>query len=292
MLTCTSCGAQHPDDVAFCDECGAALTGPQSTTADRHPVSQARTVIASSFCVVCGVQVLPDDPFCANCGASQGGSAKVADVSVSQAQGQTVVSQAVEPAAGPSQAALDDLVCSHCGASLAPDSIFCDMCGAKVTPEEAELPPAQRPGAPSVSKPGSGTDGIDSILPPPLAHTPEPPPAYNVPPPPQQPRFVVLSSHAVLPLPPRRVEVVIGREDPVSGIFPEIDLTDHGGDEGGVSRKHARVLPQGDRFVIQDLNSVNYTFVNGERLAPGQQRVIEDGDQVSFGRVKVVFRTR
>jgi pSer/pThr/pTyr-binding forkhead associated (FHA) protein len=100
----------------------------------------------------------------------------------------------------------------------------------------------------------------------------------------------VQSTNATLPFPTGKTEIIVGREDPVSGIFPDIDLTDHGGDEGGVSRKHARVFVKEGEFYIEDLNSVNYTFVNHEKLAPNRPFPLQDGDEVQFGRVKLLFQ--
>lgn len=96
---------------------------------------------------------------------------------------------------------------------------------------------------------------------------------------------------AVLNFPPGKAEIIIGREDPVSGIFPEVDLTDHGGDEGGVSRRHARIFMQGAQVFIEDLNSTNYTYVNQQRLTPGQPHPLNNGDEVRVGQVKLNFYT-
>jgi len=118
--------------------------------------------------------------------------------------------------------------------------------------------------------------------------TPAPPPAY----PPAaavQGRLVVQATNASLLFPPGKTEIIVGREDPVSGVFPDIDLTDHGGDEGGVSRRHARIFVQGDQVFIEDLNSTNYTYVNQQRLTPGQPQPLNDGDEVRLGRVKLNF---
>jgi pSer/pThr/pTyr-binding forkhead associated (FHA) protein len=48
-----------------------------------------------------------------------------------------------------------------------------------------------------------------------------------------------------------------------------------------VSRKHARLLFQGGKYVIDDLGSTNGTFVNGQRLAGPV--VLKSGDVVSLG---------
>ena len=104
-------------------------------------------------------------------------------------------------------------------------------------------------------------------------------------------RLVVQGTNAALPFPPGKTDIVLGREDPVSGVFPEIDLTDHGGDEGGVSRKHARIFVQGQQVLIEDLNSTNFTYVNQQRLTPGQPQPLTDGDEVRLGRVKLNYYT-
>ncbi len=48
-----------------------------------------------------------------------------------------------------------------------------------------------------------------------------------------------------------------------------------------VSRKHARLMFQGGKYVLEDLGSTNGTFVNGQRLAG--QVVLKSGDVVSLG---------
>jgi hypothetical protein len=125
---------------------------------------------------------------------------------------------------------------------------------------------------------------------PPPAPAPEPPPVY-APVAGLQGRFIVKGTNASLPFPPGKTELIVGREDPVSAVFPEVDLTDHGGDEGGVSRQHTRIFLQGDQIFIEDLNSTNYTYVNQQRLTPGQPHPLADGDEVRMGRVKMTFST-
>jgi predicted component of type VI protein secretion system len=45
-----------------------------------------------------------------------------------------------------------------------------------------------------------------------------------------------------------------------------------------VSRRHARIVQRGMRYVIEDLDSKNGTFVNGQRLRIPQE--LEDGDRI------------
>jgi pSer/pThr/pTyr-binding forkhead associated (FHA) protein len=101
---------------------------------------------------------------------------------------------------------------------------------------------------------------------------------------------VVVASGAEIPL-QAAAEILIGREDPVSGIFPEVDLTPHGGEEGGVSRRHARILVDAGSFFVEDLDSTNYTFVNKQRLAPKTRQPVQAGDEIRCGRVALVLKT-
>ena len=55
-----------------------------------------------------------------------------------------------------------------------------------------------------------------------------------------------------------------------------------------VSRRHARFGRDKQGFYVEDLGSVNGTFVNGERLV-GRHR-LHDGDIMRFGGTEVAFR--
>jgi diguanylate cyclase (GGDEF)-like protein len=64
--------------------------------------------------------------------------------------------------------------------------------------------------------------------------------------------------------------LVIGR-----GSAVELRLLDD-----GISRRHARVTRDGDRCWVEDLDSKNGTFVNGERVT---RRALADGDKIQVG---------
>jgi pSer/pThr/pTyr-binding forkhead associated (FHA) protein len=103
-----------------------------------------------------------------------------------------------------------------------------------------------------------------------------------------QGRLVVQATGAAIPL-YGKTEAIIGRGDPSSETFPQIDLTDHGGKQGGVSRLHARLTVQSGRVFIEDLNSTNGTRLNGKRLRPNQPQAIEHGDEITLGWVELAF---
>jgi two-component system cell cycle response regulator len=56
--------------------------------------------------------------------------------------------------------------------------------------------------------------------------------------------------------------------------------------DDGVSRKHARILQEGSAYLIEDTESANGTFVQGQRVS---RQLLRDGDVIQFGPT-AVFR--
>jgi len=82
----------------------------------------------------------------------------------------------------------------------------------------------------------------------------------------------------------------IGRWDADNGIFPDVDLDAHD-TEAKVSRRHARILFERGKFLIEDLGSTNGTFVNrGRRLLPGNPHQLNDGDEIIVGKTFLRFK--
>jgi len=102
---------------------------------------------------------------------------------------------------------------------------------------------------------------------------------------------LVMDEGKDLPLPIDKPEIIVGREDPISGIFPEIDLTPYGGETGGVSRQHARLNYSAGQWTVTDLNSTNYTRVDGAKIEPNVATPLNDGARLQFGRVAMTFRS-
>jgi hypothetical protein len=80
-------------------------------------------------------------------------------------------------------------------------------------------------------------------------------------------------------------ELLIGRRDSTSGVAPDLDLTPHGALEKGVSRMHACLRRGEDVLSIIDLDSANGTYLNGQRLAAHQPRLLRDGDEIRLGKL-------
>jgi hypothetical protein len=78
---------------------------------------------------------------------------------------------------------------------------------------------------------------------------------------------------------PQDERTTIGRS-PECGIFLD-DVT--------VSRRHAVLAQNGERWAIEDLGSLNGTFVNRERVEAAQ---LEDGDEIQIGKYRLTFLQR
>jgi hypothetical protein len=102
-------------------------------------------------------------------------------------------------------------------------------------------------------------------------------------------RFVEVGSGMVFPLAEKR-ETTVGRIDPVTGIHPDIDLTPVDA-KRSTSRRHARVRKEDDGTftVIEDVGTMNGTFVNGVRLTAGRGARLNPGDSVTFGTIQCRF---
>jgi hypothetical protein len=80
-------------------------------------------------------------------------------------------------------------------------------------------------------------------------------------------------------------KTILGRTDPKTQSFPDLDLSKFGALEKGVSRLHASIYRNEDTLVLVDMGSANGTMLNGQRLVPEQPRVLRDGDEIHLGRM-------
>jgi serine/threonine protein kinase len=89
-----------------------------------------------------------------------------------------------------------------------------------------------------------------------------------------------------LPIPAKE-RVIIGRTH--RDIVVDIDLGPYGGSQLGISRRHACLIWQNQRWSIDDLESLNGTFVNSIQVKPGRPVPLRDGDQIRCSRMSLVF---
>ncbi|MBA2680302.1 MAG: protein kinase [Ktedonobacteraceae bacterium] len=126
---------------------------------------------------------------------------------------------------------------------------------------------AQRGGRQEEAK--AGTDGIARVG----------PTAYR------EARIVTVSSGQSIPL--KGELMLVGRQDPTRGNYPEVSLTDK-----TVGRTHAYLRNKQGTYTIEDHGSRNKTRLNGITLTPFEERTLKDGDVLRFGSVEVRFELR
>lgn len=81
--------------------------------------------------------------------------------------------------------------------------------------------------------------------------------------------------------------ILLGRTDPTSNIYPEIDLTHDNGAAKGVSRNHARISYQSNSVMLEDLGSANGTYLNNKRLVPYSPEILQSNDQIRLGALPI-----
>lgn len=296
-VICSACGAGNVPGELFCDFCGSPLEAPEpvAEAAPETAAPEAAAAEAGPTCPACGAPVKADEAFCADCGASLAQppippepviepedeaeaevppeldaelqaeldaeiEAAMAEAEAPAEEAQAAPAAVVEPVVEPSTLVVEvepgPPTCPACGELVEGGDKFCSNCGAVLAAQPAAPQPASAV-APAVPAVG--------------------------------PRLVVQDTGAEIPV-PGLAEVLIGREDPVSGIFPDVDLTPHGGEAGGVSRRHARLIFESGSYAIEDLDSTNYTFVNKQKLAARTRHPLQDGDEIRCGRVALILK--
>jgi serine/threonine protein kinase, bacterial len=157
------------------------------------------------------------------------------------------------PQLGSETVQVQTVYCGFCGGRIAADDVFCAHCGARqpmAGPGASAALHAVRPTAKLVV---AGTTELDAS-------------------------FILQKDNNL-----------VGRTDPHSNIFPEIDLSRFD-PETKVSRRHARIWLEGETFLVEDLGSVNGTVINDSvRLAPRQPRVLDSGDKLRLGETTLHF---
>jgi len=232
----------------------------------------------SIICPSCGTPAPPGAIFCDNCGYDL--------IAVSQYKQQPmpptyhvpesdVLVQAEEQSGG--------VTCPSCGHVNIVGSVFCENCGAKL---EQKTPASPPPYQPTVQEPPVKAQE-QPVAPAPLEER------EKKPTPPVTPqafisgKLVVQSSNQEIKIPQGKQKILIGREDPVSGVFPDIDLEPYDAHEAGVGRQHAQLILIDGQIHLEDLDSVNGTFINKKRISPHQPQPVQDGDQIRMGKLVV-----
>lgn len=170
--------------------------------------------------------------------------------------------------------------CPSCGAANPAGEAFCSNCGVSMLGAPAAVASPTSP-APAAVEPD---DDLSQASPAPAQSAAVASPADL------SARLIVEADNQEFDL-SGKDNILIGREDAVSNIFPDVDLTPHGGEEGGVSRLHARIFNENGQYMLEDENSTNFTYLNRQRLAGKTPTQLHDNDEIKLGRVLLRFKT-
>jgi pSer/pThr/pTyr-binding forkhead associated (FHA) protein len=96
-----------------------------------------------------------------------------------------------------------------------------------------------------------------------------------------------LGPHVTVHLPDKTLELVFFLTSEAETIGRAPDSSIYLKDATGVSRYHARILRQGDGFLLVDLNSSNGTFLNGARVLDPVP--LSNNDVIAIGNAELHF---
>ena len=82
-------------------------------------------------------------------------------------------------------------------------------------------------------------------------------------------------------------KISIGRTGGAAGNDAHLNLDGYGAETMGVSRRHAELSRDGDNLYLNDLNSTNGTFLNGQKLTTGSPKRVHDGDEIRLGHMSL-----
>ena len=101
-------------------------------------------------------------------------------------------------------------------------------------------------------------------------------------------RLLIGQSQRKKIIPMKRMPVILGRADPRQQIKPDIDLSPYD-TKRSISRQHARIIHEGELFYIEDLQSVNKTWLGELELRPYERQLLRRHDRIQLGLLELIF---
>jgi len=84
-------------------------------------------------------------------------------------------------------------------------------------------------------------------------------------------------------------ELILGRRVDGSSDDNVFDLSEIGGYQAGISRRHAMIRRGNDGYEIIDLSSTNGSWLNNERLVPNKSVPLASRSQLRFGQMRLLI---
>jgi FHA domain/Double zinc ribbon len=285
-IVCTQCKHSNPDDTEFCEMCGAQLAmtpavAPVAATPAPMPTAGASDKMV---CPNCNTPFAAGDAFCFNCGydlrneGANKGAAQPATAVATPATQNSAPTPAVTSPTGSTPTATQPPDLSEDDWDKAFDSG-----GDLATPP---APPVNDPAAvatptPAVATPTSNDNGFAAVAPPPPVATPPQrgtgPISTAVP---NSLKLNVTGPHGNELIEWKGVEILLGRQDAKTRVFPHVNL-----DDGAASRRHLAIWKDetDGYFYAQDLESSNGSLLNSKEMDPGEPMQLKNGDIIKIG---------
>jgi ribosomal protein L40E len=257
MIVCPNCSHTNPEGALNCEACYTAL-----------PATQA--------CPTCGASIQLDATFCGQCGHN---------LKPAEPESNLVITPMPESANLVSGLPPTVVV----GSQSVPNPVI-----ATSEPEieiESVAPIVPPPDLPITVFPGNEIGVTPTPQPEPsapIAAVPEP--IVTVPPVATQLQqsahnLLHLQTNTVLEIPPHLQVIYLGKPNETSP--PDIDVSGLPCSEV-VSRIHANIRVEGEKYYIEDVGSANGTYINHNALAKGNRHLLRSGDRISLGKGDLV----
>lgn len=253
MIVCPNCKHDNPEGATNCEACYTALP-------------------ATKACPNCGASIQLDATFCGQCGHNLRPPAATASPillpppePVAATGAPAIPSVGLPPTVLTPEAdifALPDIPAPPTVASIFPEATA-------PTVEAAQVPPETDPEQPVAVIPAQPEEPAATIEQPSIA-------TYQL---------LHLQTNTILQIPPQLEVVHLGKPNDL--VTPDIDVSSFPCAEV-VSRVHANIRVEEDRYYIEDAGSANGTYINHNVLAKGNRHVLREGDRIGLGKGDLV----
>ncbi|NWG18355.1 MAG: FHA domain-containing protein [Chloroflexi bacterium] len=97
-----------------------------------------------------------------------------------------------------------------------------------------------------------------------------------------------VGGHGDVPIPLVVTQAVsFGRAGSTGSLKNHVDLTRYDAVNYGVSRLHMILHNKDGKFMVEDLDTVNGTYINGDPIQPRQPTPVKNGDEIRLGQLRI-----
>ncbi|NWJ47510.1 MAG: FHA domain-containing protein [Chloroflexi bacterium] len=256
-VKCQQCNHQNPDDVEFCENCGAQLpvsvpTSGIIATAVATPASAQVSDIL--ICPNCKAPFTIGDVFCFNCGYDLTKQHAIPASSIQVAA--AVSNPPTQPATAVNSNSQPDISADEFEKMLSSGAPLPAAEIAQPTPVATPVQPASGFAAVAVQEVAAPAIAVGNLI------------------------LTISGPYGVEKVTYIGRELLLGRQDIKTRIFPDVAL-----DDAASSRRHLAIWQEAsdEKFYAQDLESSNGTLLNDSDMPPGEPVQLKNGDVIKIG---------